>query len=174
VLPLLLQEGNSKSFPGKNQSFSALKNGFSAEKNDLSAGIEDFSALRNHFSAGIKDFSALRNHFSAGIKDFSALRNHFSAGIKGVAVRKTRFSALGNGFSAVRNNGKVNKYERLRCEDVSRRREHILLYEHRSLLSRSLRLVLTIFRLCYFFRRKKTLKLTLKMLVFGSEHITQC
>ena len=127
MLPLLLQEGNSKSFPGKNQSFSALKNGFSAEKNDLSAGIEDFSALRNHFSAGIKDFSALRNHFSAGIK--------------GVAVRKTRFSALGNGFSAVRNNGKVNKYERLRCEDVSRRREHILLYEHRSLLSRSLRLV---------------------------------
>ena len=160
MLPLLLQEGNSKSFPGKNQSFSALKNGFSAEKNDLSAGIEDFSALRNHFSAGIKDFSALRNDFSAGIKGF--------------AVRKTRFSALGNGFSAVRNNGKVNKYERLRCEDVSRRREHILLYEHRSLLSRSLRLVLTIFRLCYFFRRKKTLKLTLKMLVFDSEHITQC
>ena len=92
VLPHLLTGGNSKSFPGKNQSFSGL-------------------------------------------------RNHFSAGIKGFAVRKTRFSALGNGFSAVRNNGKVNKYERLRCEDVSRRGEQILLYEHRSLLSRSLRLV---------------------------------
>ena len=144
--PSSYRRGTRNHFPVKIKAFSALKNGFSAEKNDLSAGI----------------------------KDFSALRNHFSAGIKGVAVRKTRFSALGNGFSAVRNNGKVNKYERLRCEDVSRRREHILLYEHRSLLSRSLRLVLTIFRLCYFFRRKKTLKLTLKMLVFGSEHITQC
>jgi len=144
--PSSYRRGTRNHFPVKIKAFSALKNGFSAQKNDLSAGI----------------------------KDFSALRNDFSAGIKGFAVRKTRFSALGNGFSAVRNNGKVNKYGRLRFAYVSRRGDHILLYEHRSLLSRSLRLILTIFRLCYFFRRKKTLKLTLKMLVFDSEHITQC